>query len=466
MIVPQNRLLFWSALVAVPFSILPAVYPQAMLVSVLLVGGLVVVAALDAVLAYGALDRVQVALPPVVRLTKDRSAALEVKLRDESGKARRLRVGLGFPTAIRTVEEERMVGLPAGTEWWRTEWPCTPNQRGSFRLRNVYLEQASSFGLWAVRRVAPAESELRVYPSLLSERASVAALFLRRATLGVHVQRQIGKGRDFEKLREYIPGDSYEEIHWKATARRGHPITKVFQIERTQELYVVLDASRLSARCAGPDSRFGVSGSFGGTLPDQLQGRDSHPATTALERFITAALVLGVAAEQQGDLFGLVTFSDQIGTFLRARNGREHYNACRDALYTLEPQIVAPDFDEIATFIRLRLRRRALLIFLTALDDPVLAESFVRNVDLLCRQHLLLVAMLKPAGAEPLFANADVSHIHDLYRHLGGHVQWHSLRELEKVLQRRGVRFALLENDQLSAQLISEYLNVKRRQLL
>jgi uncharacterized protein (DUF58 family) len=64
----------------------------------------------------------------------------------------------------------------------------------------------------------------------------------------MHTQRQVGKGRDFEQLREYLPGDGYEDIHWKATAKYGHPVTKVFQIERTQELYVVLDASRLSGR--------------------------------------------------------------------------------------------------------------------------------------------------------------------------------------------------------------------------
>ena len=73
-----------------------------------------------------------------------------------------------------------------------------------------------------------------------------------RGFMGVYVDvtqttASIGKGREFEKLREYIPGDSYDEIHWKATAKRGRPVTKVFQIERTQEVYVVIDASRLSA---------------------------------------------------------------------------------------------------------------------------------------------------------------------------------------------------------------------------
>src|SRR6185436_7602963 len=109
----------------------------------------------------------------------------------------------------------------------------------------------------------------------------------------------------------------------------------------------------------------------------------------------TAALVLGLAAEQQGDLFGLITFGDKVEKFIPAKNGKAHYSVCRDALYTLEPRIVTPDYDELCTFIRLRLRRRALLLVLTSLDDPVLAESFIKNVDLIRRQHLILVNMLQ-----------------------------------------------------------------------
>jgi uncharacterized protein (DUF58 family) len=194
-------------------------------------------------------------------------------------------------------------------------------------------------------------------------------------------------------------------------------------------------------------------------------GEEEERQTTGLERFITAGLVLGLAAERQGDLFGLLTFTNKVETFVRARNGSAHYAACRDALYTLQPQLVAPDFDEVCTFIRLRLRRRALLVILTALDDPVLAESFVKNVDLIRRQHLVLVNMLPPPGVAPIFSDPNVTCLDDLYRHLGGHQRWHDLRQLEKVLQRRGVRFSLLNQERLSAQLVSQYLEVKRRQL-
>jgi uncharacterized protein (DUF58 family) len=320
-------------------------------------------------------------------------------------------------------------------------------------------------GFWAVRQRVPARSEIRVYPNLLGERRDLAAFFLRRGSFGVHAQRQIGKGREFEKLREYLPGDGFDEVHWKATAKRGRPITKVFQIERTQEVYVVVDASRLSARAVKGSAPAREAAPENG---DPALGAASAgpPKETTLERYLTAALVLGLAAEKQGDLFGLLTFSNQVESFIRARNGKAHFSACRDALYRLEAKPVTPDFDEVCAFIRLRLRRRALLVILTALDDPVVAESFVRNVDLIRRQHLVVVNMLPPPGVAPVFSNPDVTTVDDLYGQLGGHLLWQNLRELEKVLQRRGVRFSLLKDERLSAQLVSQYLDVKRRQAL
>ena len=69
-------------------------------------------------------------------------------------------------------------------------------------------------------------------------------------------------------------------------------------------------------------------------------------------------------------------------------------------------------------------------------------------------------------GAVPLFSDEGVSHIDDLYRRLGGHLQWNSLRELEKKLQRRGMRFSLLDPEKLPAQVIAQHAEVKRRQQL
>ena len=445
MIVPSSRLLFWVAAIVLPFALLAAVAPATAMISCLLIGVFFLAAIIDAVGGRQGLEGIKMELPAIVRMSKDREAKFELRIFNPQQQKKKIRVALAWPSHIRPANEELDAVLPANSEWSRTTLSCTALRRGRYQLGQAFVECGSPWGLWAARKTVPVQLEIRVYPNLLTERKNLAALFLNRGTFGFHARRQIGKGRDFEKLREYVPGDGYDEIHWKATARRGRPITKVFQIEKTQEVYVIVDASRLSAR-----------------KPE----RDSDGETTVLERFVTASLVLGLAAEQQGDLFGLLTFSNKVEQFVRAKNGQTHYNACRDALYTLQPKIVTPDFDELCTFIRLRLRRRALLVFLTALDDPAIAENFVRNIELIRRQHLVLVNMVRPAGVQPVFASADVMEVDDLYQHLGGHLQWQKLRELQKVLQRRGVRFSLLDNEGLSSELVSQYMSVKQRQLL
>ncbi|MCI0746918.1 MAG: DUF58 domain-containing protein [Verrucomicrobia subdivision 3 bacterium] len=462
-LVPARRLLFWFGLVVAPFSLIAMTGEAGLLLAGIAIGGLLMAALVDALRGTKRLDGLAVELPEVVRLAKDRPGRIEVRIQNKNQNARRLRIGFSLPEEVGATRSIETVVLPAGTEWSALSWTCQPRERGNFPVTRAYLETASPLGFWAVRGSAPVRADIRVYPNLLSERRQLAAMFLHRGRFGSHAQRQVGKGRDFEKLREYIHGDGLDEIHWKATAKRGHPVTKVFQIERTQEVYVAIDASRLSARIA---ARPAVPAGNGRQDAEPAAAGRTAQRDSALERYVTAALVLGLAAEQQGDLFGLVTFSDRVNGFVRAKSGRAHFNSCRDALYALKPQTVTPDFEEVASFIRLRLRRRALLLFLTALDDPVLAENFVKSMELLCRQHLVMVGMIRPAGAAPLFSSDDVENIDDIYERLGGHMRWSRLREFEKILGRRGVRLQLLDQEELSAQLVSAYMAVKQRQLL
>ncbi len=460
MIIPRTRLLVWFAIIVVPFATLAGVVPGIAAVSFAAIALFALTAVADACLTAGILHGVSLELTPLLRATQERPFSITVRLRNPRQRPRRLRLALAFPPELQPSVDEITVDLPAESEWSTFEWICSAAKRGKFQIASARIETASPLGFWSYWKTASVSSELRIYPNLARERKNLAALFLNRGAFGIHAQRQIGRGRDFEKLREYIPGDSFEDVHWKATAKRGRPVTKVFQIERTQEVYVIIDASRLSGRTVeGGKSRFENRNI---APPSDLNSQSS----TILERFITAALVLGLAAEKQGDHFGLVTFNDKIETFIRARNGKAHYHACRDALYTLQARDVTPDFDELSRFIRLRLRRRALLLFLTSLDDPVSAESFVRNMDLLCRQHLVLVNMLQPPGVRPVFSDDRVTTANELYGDLAGHIRWHGLRELEKILQRRGVRLSLLQSERLAVDLVSQYVNVKQRQVL
>lgn len=440
-IVPSARLIWTVAGVGFPAAVAGALFPAARIAAAAAIAAVMILALIDALLRDRVLAGIRVELPDLARLIQDRTAAIRVRIHNPRAAALQIRIGIAAPAGTEAAWEEQQVTLPVAAAAADISWSCTPRRRGRYPVKAVYLEAPSPLRLWTVRRQDPTPLELRVYPNL---RRDAALKALRRGTEGQHLMRQIGRGREFEKLREYVPGDGSDEIHWKATARRGRPITKVFQVERTQEVYVVIDASRLAAR----------------PVDEEI----------VLDRAIKAALVVGAAAERRGDLFGLAAFSTQVEAFVPARAGKTHYGACRDAINELRPRPVSPDFDEIATFLRLRLHRRALLLFLTSLDDPILAEQFARATRLLSRRHLVMAGMLRPPSARPLFSEPStglpVESPEDIYRRLAGHLTWRKLRELEGTLGRQGVRLALLEPESFSGSLIKLYDEVKQRQLI
>src|SRR5690606_8108886 len=98
----------------------------------------------------------------------------------------------------------------------------------------------SPLRFWSVRKSHAVQCEVRVYPNLQEDRKTVAALFLRRSEAGAHAQSFSGEGREFDKLRTYQPGDSLGDIHWKSSAKRRQLVSKVFEIERTHEVYVLV----------------------------------------------------------------------------------------------------------------------------------------------------------------------------------------------------------------------------------
>ncbi len=474
-IAPRQRLLWLVGLIVLPLAAIGGLNAAVEPVALAALGLLALVAIADAALAARSASGIRVEVAPLVRLAKEREGLLPLTFhRAEDAPAIDVRVGLAFPPEIKALPDAAEVTLPAAKPVVRWEWPVLPRRRGRFQVDRVVLETASPLGLWSRREGFPIDLELRVYPDLRVERRQIAAIFLPRGGAGVRKRRQVGKGREFEKLREYVAGDPPEEIHWKATARRRKPITRVYQIERTQEVYVILDTSRLSARLApltaGPAARSAATIRTHAALDDaDLVALESAPPTT-LERTIASAMLLGDVAARQGDLFGLVTFADRVEHFLRARGGVGQHQAVRDALFAVQPRMVSPDFGELCAFLRVTLRKRALLVVLTALDDPVLAEAFVRNIGLLSRQHLVIVPMVRPPEAQPLFTeDAALSRVADangLYARIGGHLRWRHLHETGENLRKIGVNFSLLDQERMTAQLVNRYLEVKARQLI
>lgn len=451
MIVPAPRIVRLFAVTMLPASLASSMLPES---RPLLVAACLLLCAMggaDAWLAERRRRTIGLEFPQSLNLSQDRQGQLSFTASDSSATPRSLLLGLQLPRGFTSPHLELPVHLPGKGQAVRVQWPLTGSRRGNHLLEQCRVRVFSPMGLWFAQAPLQLETQLRVYPNLREERKRLAALFLNRNTALIRPQRQVGQGREFEKLRLYLPGDSISDIHWRATAKRGQLVTKEFQIERTQEVYVIIDASRLSSRQV--DRHIDK---------ESLEGREEP----LLERYIRSALILGDVAQKQGDLFGVMAFNNRILGFVRAKSGREHFGACRDALYTLVSGDTNPGYDEAASFLAARLKRRALLIFLTSLDDPALAEGFVRSIHVLSRRHLVCVAMLRPESAAPLFSGEEAQGVEGIYRSLGGHLVWHSLRELRQTLRLQGVQLSLVEDERLSAEVVSNYLDIKRRQML
>jgi uncharacterized protein (DUF58 family) len=224
----------------------PALWPAVAVVW----GALALAALADAVAAPGRARAIAIAFPETVRLTHERQGEIEFRIQRAAGRPAVVRVAPAMPGELDAAEPILAAAMPAEEASRALTVRATPRRRGVFRITRCAVECPSPLGLWSVRRSHAVDCEVRSYPNLFGERRRVPGLFLYRGHAGAHRQRQIGKGREFEKLREYLPGDSYEDVHWKATAKRGRPVTKLFQVERTQEVYAIVDSSRLSARAS------------------------------------------------------------------------------------------------------------------------------------------------------------------------------------------------------------------------
>lgn len=435
-----SRLQLVFVTLLLPFFLLASIRPEtrAVLGVLFILYGLVLVS--DFFISRQVLDDIQVFFESLVRFSKDREGELFFRLSNPQQKKTNIDIGLPLEWVLGAKDEVVSVLLPDGVKETRSNFILVSEKRGKYFLKSCYLSTKSIFGFWEIKKQKPIDLEIRVYPNLFKERSKNAVLFLNRGDHGSHVVRLVGQGREFEKLREYQVGDNFTDIHWKATARKARPITKTYQMEKTQEVYVALDFSRLSRR--------------------MIQNE------TTLEGFLSSSLIMAMAAERQGDHFGLLAFSNRVHKFLKAKSGPGHFGTCRELLYNLEPHEVNPDFTEVFTTLRTKLRHRSLIIFLTELDDPVLKENFLEKVHLISRQHLVLVNVVRPDFFKPLFSDSNLKSDLDIYKNLASHLSWQNLRELEKEFQRQGVFFSELTTHHMSSDLVNQYMKIKQRQLL
>jgi uncharacterized protein (DUF58 family) len=152
-----------------------------------------------------------------------------------------------------------------------------------------------------------------------------------------------GRGMDFDRVRNYVPGDDVRTIDWNVTARTGDPYVKLFTEERELTILLVLDVS--------------ASSDFGSA------------ADSKRELAAEAAGVLAVSAIRNRDRVGLVLFSEEVELYIPPAKGRTHIlRLIREALF-FQPEKRGTDISAALDFANQVISRRA-IVFLVSDFNP------------------------------------------------------------------------------------------------
>src|SRR5208337_2120568 len=161
---------------------------------------------------------------------------------------------------------------------------------------------------------------------------------------GMHKSPYHGFSVEFAQHREYVPGDDIKHVDWKVFSRTGRYYLKQYEEETNLVCWLLLDISESMQYRSGPVSKYDYA--------------------------CIVAAALSYSTLHQQDSVGLVTFDDQVRTFLRPSSQPSHLKQILQVMNlgaAREKTSLAPIFHDLAE----RLVRRSLVVVLSDLFDDV-----------------------------------------------------------------------------------------------
>ena len=349
------------------------------------------------------------------------------------------------PTQLRAEPPDLDLRVKAGATA-EARYAVMPAERGDTRLGRIFLRFQSPLGLAERWAVAETQQTVRVLPNL--EQARRQTLYLvrsRQVQLEKRRRRQRGIGREFDSLREYREGDELRDISWTATARRRHLITRVFQMERSQNVWLVLDAGRL--------------------LRAQVREPGNAPRFSKLDYAVNAALSLAQVALYCGDRVGLLAYGRRIQQSLSAGRGAHHLRAIVESLAQVRAEALESDHGRAVRALLNAQKRRSLVVWITDFAETATIPEVIEYAMHLTPRHLVVFAAMGQPDLKTL-ADTIPTVTAEMYRH-GAALEISQRRDiLMRGLRQRGVLALELMPGMLASSLVTQYLDVKERSLL
>jgi uncharacterized protein (DUF58 family) len=384
----------------------------------------------------------------------DSETEIELTLENEGRMIVNCRVLDDLPPALAAgPAEQRLMVFPRVPA--RLRYRVEPQERGDCETGWIYLRYRSPLGLAERWARAPLVQTVRVYPALrISEEQQIFLARSRQIDLQLRQARQRGLGRDFESLREYREGDDLRDICWTATARRGSLITRQYQTERSQPVWIVLDCGRLMrSRVAALTVQ----------SPGYAGHRGAAPGVhSKLDHACSTAVALAQLALYSGDKVGLLAYGQGIQQRLLPGRGSDHLRQLIELLAQVRTE--ASEADHLrATAVLNRLQpRRSLILWITDLAETASRPEVVDGAVQLLRRHLLLfVAMAQPEVR--LIAQTRPRNVEQMFRSAAAQEMAGRRELLLARLHDQGALTLDLNPEALTSSVLNQYLAVKER---
>ena len=319
-------------------------------------------------------------------------------------------------------------------------YQINPVRRGDSQFGAVYIRYQTTMRLAERWAIAHLDQTICVHPNLEQARQqSVYLVRSRQIEMEKRHTRLRGAGREFESLREYQEGDEFRDVCWTATARRGKLVTRLFQIERSQTIWLVLDAGRLMrARVAG---------------------------LSKLDYAVNAGLSLAEVALGTGDRVGLLAYGRQVQKRVPPYRGSAHLRQLIRQLSYVKEEALEGDHLQALSALLSTQKRRSLIVWITDFPETAMTPEVIEAASEAVSRHLVLFVVIGQPDLARVAA-AEPQSVSDMYRTTAAQETLHRREVLLAKLRQRGALAVEVSSAKAAVTVVNSYLDVKQRSLL
>lgn len=345
-----------------------------------------------------------------------------------------------FPVQLQLRDQQFV--LPNCAPYFKEEisYEIRPTERGEYFFGDTRVFVSSPLALIKRRITLPTSTAASVYPSFIQLRKyAFLTISNRLEEVGVKKIRYRGASNEFEQIREYVRGDDFRIINWKATARRSVMMVNEYQDEKAQNVYCLIDKGRLM--------------------------HTPFDGLSLIDYAINSTLVLSNVAISRGDKVGLITFSDKIGSFIQAQSLSSQMNKVSEALYNQDVRLKEADYLRLYKNVKVQIKKRSLLILFTNFDSLTGLRRQMKYLRAIAKDHLLFTVIFDNREINER-ANTRVDNIIDSYQQTIAEKFQHDKRQIIKELKNNGIYSLLTEPQDLTVNAINKYIELKARRAI